>query len=102
MKTLKIESGTSSQPLINGFDRIVIDAMCLLNQMTKPTWVKTGKDLASSFCKRVDDIAMSATTVAFDTYKDVSLKNLTSAKRQTKKVSRQYEITRRLTYQNYR
>ena len=95
VKTLKTESGTSSQPLINDFDCIAIDAMCLLNQMNKPTWVKTGKDLASSFCKRVDDIAMSATTVlvAFDTYKDVSLKNVTRAKRQTKKVSRQYEIT---------
>ena len=95
VKTLKTESGTSSHPLINDFDCIAIDAMCLLNQMTKPTWVKTGKDLASSFCKRVDDIAMSAIIllVAFDTYKNVSPKNVARAKRQTKKVSRQYEIT---------
>ena len=84
VKTLKTESGTSSQPF-NDFDCIAIDTMCLLNRITKLTWVKTGKD--SSFCKGVDDIAMSTTTVlvAFDTYKDVSLKNVTRAKRQNKK-----------------
>ena len=43
VKTLKTESGTSSQPP-NDFDCIAIDAMCLLNQMTKPAWVKMGKD----------------------------------------------------------
>ena len=39
VKTLKTESGTSSQPLINDFDCIAIDAMCLLNQMTKADMV---------------------------------------------------------------
>ena len=41
VRTLKTESGTSIQPLINDVDCIAIDATCWLNQMTKPTWVKT-------------------------------------------------------------
>ena len=95
VKVLKNESGCSTQSLIDDYDCIAIDAMCLLNQMSKPTWVKTGEDLASLFCKRVNDLAMGATTVivAFDTYRELSLKNATRAKRQTKKVSRQYHIT---------
>ena len=62
VKVLKNESGCSTQSLIDDYDRIAIDAMCLLNQMSKPTWVKTGEDLASLFCKRVNDLAMGATT----------------------------------------
>ena len=95
VKTLKAESGTNTQPLDIDLDCIAIDAMCLLNQMTKPTWVKTGSDLGSSFCKRVDEISMGAATVivAFDAYNDISLKNITRAKRQAKNVSRRYDIS---------
>ena len=95
VKTLKAESGTNTQPLDIDFDCIAIDAMCLLNQMTKPTWVKTGSDLGSFFCIRVDEILMGAAMVivAFDTYNDISLKNITRAKRQVKNVSRRYDIS---------
>ena len=55
---------------------IAIDARYLLNQISPiPKYVKTGKDLATEFCKRVEKLTMNASlvVVAFDN-NDVSLK----------------------------
>ena len=81
MRVLKEESGYDSQTLVN--------VVCLLNQIAKPTWVKS-----VFFFNRVNELAMGAITnlVAFDVYKD-SPKDNTRKKLQIKKVSRQYEIT---------
>ena len=81
----------NSKTLVNDFDCIAIDAICLLNQMAKLTLVKPEKDLTSSFCNRVDELA-STILVAFDMYKGLPLKD-TRKKRQIKEVPHKYEIT---------
>ena len=70
---------------------IAIDAMYLLNQISPiPKYVKTGKDLANEFCKRVEKLTMntSLVVVAFDNYtkdiENVSLKTGTRVMRNEK------------------
>ena len=71
---------------------IAIDAMYLLNQISPILkYVKTGKDLANEFCKRVEKLTMNASLVivAFDNYtkdiENVSLKTGTRVMRNEKK-----------------
>ena len=74
-------------------DCVVIDGMCVVNQLTKPDWVKTGKELNLRFCKKVEIIAKESLTIIldFDTYLDRSLKEDTRVKRKAGKVPRQYD-----------
>ena len=83
---------------IRVFSCVAVDAMYLINKMTpKPVWIQNGRDLASNFCRRVNEITGGAShvIVAFDTYQNESLKKATREKLQYAKggkVSRQYDI----------
>ena len=72
----------------NHVDCFAVDAMYLFNQIIpKPSWVTSGADVAKEFCKRIDDKSQSASfvIVAFDTYRERSLKDKTRTKRQEQK-----------------
>ena len=56
---------------------VAIDAMYVMNQIsTKPIWIKTGRDLAAEFCKRIDQQTEGAeiVVVGFEWYCNESLK----------------------------
>ena len=77
-------------------DCVCIDAMFLINQITsKPSWVKTGSDLACEFCKRVDQQSENAeiVIVGFESYSEDSLKSMAWKNRHGKKqVKNDYNI----------
>ena len=57
-------------------DCLVIDGFCMLRHVTKTADVKTGADLVKMVSKWIDKRGANCVTVAvaFDTYKDESLK----------------------------
>ena len=66
---------------------VVIYAMYVVNTIVpKPSWVETGNDLAKEFLTRIDERCKDAKTVAiaFDTYRELSLKITTRADRMGK------------------
>ena len=55
---------------------VCIDAMFIMNQITsKPSWVKTGSDLACEFSKRVDQQSENAeiVIVGFESYSEKTM-----------------------------
>lgn len=76
---------------------VAIDAMFLMNQIsTKPTWVKTGKDIAKEFCDRVEMQSEGAEiiVIGFEWYLENSLKSMAWKSRSSgdKKIRHNYVI----------
>lgn len=93
LKATRVEEVPSIQPLFNIC--VCIDAMYVVNQIaSKPSWVKTGTDLAREFTNRIDEQSKDAelVIVAFDSYREESMKSATRAARKTSKVARHFSI----------
>ena len=73
--------------IANKADCVAIDAMYVINQIsTKPVWIKTGRDLAAEFCKRIDQQTEGAkmVVIGFEWYSTDSLKASAWQSRQNK------------------